>query len=108
VVPDQQVIRDVRALVERGAGIEDVLRHLRAAGLRQIESIKVLRTVYGMSLREADDTVLHSETWADERETTLRLRDSFWTAATEFADDVKSYPDGGVELAFDLRRHDEN
>ena len=103
VTRQERVVSEARGLVERGASIEEVLSHLRSSGLRQIESVGVLRKIYGMSLDEADETIVFSETWADERDATLKLRDAFWAEAAEWADEVESNPDGRITLTFDLQ-----
>jgi hypothetical protein len=105
--PDPHMVSEVRTLADSGADLEDAIAHLRAAGCHQVESIKVLREVYGISLRDADEAILSSETWADLLEETLELRDAFWTEAAEWADDISSDDDGNLELTFDLRRSDD-
>lgn len=102
-----KVIVEARELIDHGAGTEQVLRHLRDAGFDQVESLKTLRTLYEMSVREADVAILESETWSDRREETVALRDSFWAATVESADDVTTHPDGTWEATFDLGTRDE-
>jgi hypothetical protein len=90
-------------MVDDGASVEEVLAHLRERGLSPLQSVAVLCAISGMTPREADKTVVLSEAWADRRDATLQLRDAFWAAVTEFADEVESKPDGSVSATFDLR-----
>lgn len=57
--------------------IENGLHALRIASVSQVESVRVLMHVLALSLKEADDIVIHSATWADMYDRTTELRDAF-------------------------------
>lgn len=59
--------------------IEEGLSQLKTYGASQIDSIKVLNEVLGISLREADKIVLHSKAWNLQRDVTLDIRKDFDT-----------------------------
>lgn len=57
--------------------LEEVLLGLREMGATQIETLSVLRNELNLSLPEADEIVLNSETWKDMKEATIQLRNEF-------------------------------
>jgi ribosomal protein L7/L12 len=66
--PDPLFLALAKRLHDAGEGREVVLRDLRAAGASVIESLKVVRHIYGLSLEEAKPIVHLSDAWADLRE----------------------------------------
>lgn len=55
--------------------IDAGLSSLRQAGFNEIDCIKAMRTLFGMSLGEAKEIVERSDTWRDRRELHQSLRD---------------------------------
>ena len=82
------LLPEARIMLNAGATIEDILLFLRENGCFQIQSIKVVRRLLDVDLREAKDIVHSSEIWADSREDADRLHDSLievlehWNDAT--------------------------
>lgn len=60
-----QRINAIRRMLDRGASLDDALAALRADGCTIMESIKVIRTVAGLSLSEAKDLIHSSRAWSD-------------------------------------------
>jgi len=65
---DPAIASKVRELNEEGSGIEAVLAFLRENGVRQLESIAILRSVLGVPLAEGKRAIYESATWRDSRE----------------------------------------
>ncbi len=61
-------------------GPESAMAFLREAGVGFVASVRLLRLFLGIDLGEAWRLVLHSRTWADEREGIERLNREFWDA----------------------------
>jgi DNA-binding transcriptional MerR regulator len=57
--------RMVVTLTERGASLEEVLHALRQESSSPLESIKAIRALTGISLRQAKDMIDQSRTWED-------------------------------------------
>jgi hypothetical protein len=86
-------------LIERGDDLESAIRHLRLAGLSQIECVKAVRDLTGGSLGEAKEAVHFSAAWEDLRPYQeqfhrelfdgLKAASVQWEAAAE-VDDVES------------------
>lgn len=66
-----------RKMLAQAESDERLLAFLRESGATKIDSIKIIRTVKGCSLREADDLVHYSSVWADRRESDEAAVDSF-------------------------------
>jgi hypothetical protein len=58
----------VRALIERGATVDEVIGQLRTEGFSLIESIAALVKETELTLSEAKTAVVDSATWADQRD----------------------------------------
>jgi hypothetical protein len=56
---------------------------LKQIGCTQVETVKVLISVLGLSLQEADVIVLNSTAWEAEKDDTLKLRDNFGRTLSE-------------------------
>ena len=56
-----------REMLSRGAPVDQVLAHMREAGLSKVQSIWVLAEAGGKPLREAKELVHLSMTWSDVR-----------------------------------------
>jgi DNA phosphorothioation-dependent restriction protein DptG len=63
-------------LIEQGATLEEVLQFLQDRDYYMIPSIKAVRYLYRVSLREAKQLVHTSQTWSDERPTLDAFHDS--------------------------------
>jgi ribosomal protein L7/L12 len=73
--PVQQVVSDeeTRILWQTRDGMQGFLRELRNRGAFQIESIKAVRQLGGVSLGEAKKIVHFSQAWEDTREASEAL-----------------------------------
>lgn len=67
--------------------IEIVIQKLRDGGASQMECTKTLKRELGTPLREADEIVVNSKTWADIKNSVEKLRDDMFSAIQ------KAYPD---------------
>jgi hypothetical protein len=74
---------------EEGASAEDLLRLFRQQGASMLESVKLTRKLNSISLKEAQDLVLFSETWADHKENHERLQEAFAEALLGIDTDVQ-------------------
>jgi hypothetical protein len=102
---DPEIVADAQRLVAAGADREAILVFLRDRKLNKIDSIKVVRLLYGLSMPDAKDLIDYSLAWSDRfhsdmkfRETALRvLRD----LAAESAKDPNApkiiLPPDGIE-----------
>ena len=61
-------------MLERGFTTEEILARLRASGATPIDSLKVLRRLFGIDLARAKEIIDSSDTWADMREATEEIR----------------------------------
>jgi hypothetical protein len=68
---------------ENEESLQAVLLALKNMGCTQVETVKLLMSELGISLREADTIILNSTAWQAERENTLKFRDSFGQALSE-------------------------
>jgi ribosomal protein L7/L12 len=65
-----------RRMRSEGVDTEYIVGYLRASGLYQIQSIKILREIDGLNLAQAKKLVHLSRTWADTRDADDSLHDS--------------------------------
>lgn len=79
--------REAQALADGGASVEAILVALRAADFAPVDCVRALRDVFGLSFQEADEKVLYSEAWADFRQPTIELRETFRDALEGLADE---------------------
>jgi hypothetical protein len=84
--PDPEVISDARRLAAAGADREMILVFLRDRKFNKIDSIKVVRGIYGLAMPEAKDLVDHSGAWSDRFQSDMQLRETAWKALREIAD----------------------
>lgn len=66
-----------RQLQAQGAFDEGLLQLLRQQGASMFESVKLMRQLKPISLREAQDLVHFSTTWTDHKESHEQLQDAF-------------------------------
>lgn len=85
----EQCLEEGKKLESAGADPETLLLFFRKHGANMPDSVKLIRQVKGLSLREAQEVVHHSDTWADGREAQERLQDAFWEALEELQDDSR-------------------
>jgi ribosomal protein L7/L12 len=57
----------VKAMLHAGSGYEAALQYLRDRNYDQIDSIKVIRSAEGLTLKEAKELIHYSRTWEDRR-----------------------------------------
>ena len=74
--PDPEVVADARRLATVGADRETILVFLRDRKFNKIDSIKVMRALYGLSMPEAKDLVDHSAAWSDRFYSDMQLRET--------------------------------
>ncbi len=67
--------------------IENAIAALRQAGASQIKSVKILMEEMQFSLSQADERILHSETWRDKQKSTLNLREAFYQVISSYPND---------------------
>lgn len=70
-----EIAARARELFHSGADVEQVIAFLRASGLSQVWSAKVLVEVARMPLDDAKDAIHLSPTWADVRSAAEALHD---------------------------------
>lgn len=63
-------LEQYKAEIDDEEAIEDTVRRLRDDGLSRLEAIRVLLSVLDVSLREAKEVLLTSDTWAEARQGT--------------------------------------
>jgi hypothetical protein len=63
-----EVMRECRDKLARGAMLEDVIRALRDGGFSKVHSIKALVDLGQANMNDAKSIVHNSPTWADVRE----------------------------------------
>ena len=68
-----------------GPDVEALLRLLRGRGFNQPESIATLMKITGMDLGMAQSAVLESQTWVDQHERNIRIRDELAQALLELS-----------------------
>jgi hypothetical protein len=66
-----------RQMQAEGTHIEDLLRLFRRQGASMLDSVKLMRELKAVSRKEAQDLVLFSETWDDQKENHERLQEAF-------------------------------
>lgn len=59
-----QIVEEHHALLEQDAPVEDVIASLHDAGLNIIESIKAVRLLYHVNLKNAHEIVASHPVWA--------------------------------------------
>lgn len=58
--------------------LQDVLLILKSKGISQMQSVKLLIEEMNLSLSDADNIVLNSRAWINERSENISFRDSFF------------------------------
>lgn len=83
--------KEIFNLIYDGVNIEQAIEELKIAGASQMISVIVLKDVLGISLIDADDFIVNSFTWSENKENI----DSF---RTKFADHVNNKKDDSDNL----------
>jgi ribosomal protein L7/L12 len=80
--PIEQAVSDeeTRILWQERDGMQSFLRELRNRGAFQVESIKAVRQLAGVSLGEAKNIVHFSQAWEDTREASEALHETAFEA----------------------------
>ena len=73
-------LKIVGDLKDEGKDAELIITSLKKEGAKQVETVKAIRQVFEISLAEADKLVLFSEAWKESRESTIKLRNTFFDA----------------------------
>ena len=60
----EQIVQDYQPYIAHGMSREEVIQHLHADGLTIMQSIKVVRVLYKMSLGDAKMVVSEQPVWA--------------------------------------------
>jgi hypothetical protein len=74
--PDPNVVADAHRLASAGADEETILVFLRDRRFNKIDSIKVMRSLYGLSMPDAKNLVDHSAAWSDRFYSDMQLRET--------------------------------
>lgn len=83
--PDPEVVADAHRLAAAGADRETILVFVRDRAFDKIDSINVLRTLYGLTMPEAKQLVDHSAAWSDRFYTDMELHKTAWKALRDLA-----------------------
>jgi hypothetical protein len=57
--------------------LEECLRELKNIGCTQVQAVKLLINELEVNLREADQIVLNSKAWEQEKKSTINIRNNF-------------------------------
>lgn len=63
-----------------GNNLEESLQLLKDYGASQMESVRVIKNELDISIKEADEMILNSTTWINEKEITIHLRNKLFEA----------------------------
>jgi hypothetical protein len=83
--PNPEVVADAHRLAAVGADRETILVFLRDRGFNKIDSIKTVRSLYGLSMPEAKDLIDHSAAWSDRFEHDIEFRKTAIRALRDLA-----------------------
>jgi hypothetical protein len=75
---DPAVEREAVCLKNDGAGTEAILKFLRERGCGKIDSVKILRSIYGIGLAQAKGIVDSSDVWKDRLGPDAMLHEELW------------------------------
>jgi 3-deoxy-D-manno-octulosonic-acid transferase len=104
---DPAIEREVRRLKNDGTGTEAILKFLRKNGCGKIDSIKILRSVYGIGLSQAKEIVDSSEVWKDRLGPDAMQHEELWLELER----ASQSPDSGIkanESGFVIRVSDDS
>jgi ubiquinone biosynthesis protein UbiJ len=90
---DKNKVRaDAIELVKQGGDVEVLVRFMRAQGMNQPDSARLLADLTGMDLDTAQMAVLESSTWADQLERNIRIQDELAEALSELSEERQLNP----------------
>jgi 3-deoxy-D-manno-octulosonic-acid transferase len=105
---DPAIELEARRLKHDGADTETILCFLREKGCGKIDSIKILRSVYGLGLADAKGIVDSSKIWQDHLGSDAALHERLWRELEEAA----NVPDSGITAdesgGYVIKVHDES
>ena len=102
--PGPETIADANRLLLAGAAQETILVFLREKGFNKIDSIKTIRTLYGLSMPEAKELIDHSAAWSDRFYSDKQLRETAMQALRDIAAENANDPN---ELKIEFLEQDE-
>ena len=76
-MPQHELMKVFKAYYQGEESLETVLKELKASGASPMDCVKLLKRELEISLKEADQIVLNSQTWEDINDETIALRDTF-------------------------------
>ena len=91
--PDPEIVSDACKLVAAGANRETILVFLRDKGFDKIDSIKAIRTLYGLTMPEAKELIDHSQAWSDRFRSDMRFREAALQALRDIIVEDTNKPD---------------
>ncbi|MCA1578804.1 MAG: hypothetical protein LC794_15735 [Acidobacteria bacterium] len=86
----ENLLEECRRRVSKGASREDLILYLRHEGITIVESMKVLKEIYSLSLAEAKEQVTAHPAWANEVRSADILHEELQDALEK--EDVDSLP----------------
>ncbi len=105
------LIKQARPMLAAGASIEEVLAFLRQHEYSKIASIKAVRQLQGVDLREAKRIVHLSDAWQDRRQQDDEFHEALEEAARQLARrgvwQYRERENGGWEIEMPLKELDE-
>jgi len=93
-------------LMKQGDDLESAMAKMRKKGIAPMEVVISLTKVLGMSIEEADKSLLNSIAYGDLKKETLQLRDMAHGIFMDEADEIIQEPNGKIMLKFDLDKED--
>lgn len=91
--PDPEIVADAERLAAAGADRETILVFLREKGFGKIDSIKTIRPLFNLSMKEAKELIDYSAAWSDRFESDMKLREIAWQAIQDIAAENAKDPD---------------
>lgn len=71
----EHILEEYQKRVEQGERIEDVIADLRANGLSMFDSIRDVKKLYGLALKDAQQDVREHPVWVNKARRVLRIED---------------------------------
>jgi ribosomal protein L7/L12 len=90
---DPEIVADAQRLVAVGADRETILVFLRDRKLGKIDSIKIVRILYALSMSEAKDLVDNSAAWSDWFQSDMKFRETALQVLKDLAAESMIDPD---------------
>jgi len=90
---DPEIVSDAQRLAAAGADRETILVFLRDRKLGKIDSIKIVRILYALSMAEAKDLVDRSAAWSDRFQSDMKFRETALQVLRDLAAESVIDPD---------------